>query len=238
MKNLKYFIVSLILGVSFSGCVSDVQSVFYNSQADRYYIGKQYKSAFMKYKNSADVKNPYAYYRLYVMYNYGKGVKKDIEMANIMLQRAVDLGDDTAQVIMANRLLYGKHKNVRKAIALLELAAEKENKYAYSDLAMIYKYGHGVKRDMQMSMAYERLANTNGITIAPKKKRKKVSYSQKNLIIQIQKGLVQLGFYKGKIDGIYGPMSRKSILMFQSFNGYPKNPKISQELLKQIKDKI
>ena len=238
MKKLKYFLSFVLLAFIFSGCTTDIRSTFYNTQADQYYIDKNYKSAFSKYRKAADIKNAYAYYKLYVMYNYGQGVKKDIKMADIMLQKAVDLGDDTAQVIMANRLLFGKHKNVKKAIALLKLAAQKENKYAYSDLAMINKYGYYVKKDSQISSKYERLARTNGIKITEKKQRRKPLYSKRNLITQIQKGLAELGFYKGKIDGISGPMCRKAISMFQASNDFPKDVKISHELLRQIKSKL
>ena len=243
MRKIKYFLSSVLLVLLFNGCASSIQSAFYNAQADRNYINKNYKSALAEYKNAAETKNAYAYYRLYVMYNYGKGVRKDKEMADIMLQKAVDLGDDTAQVIMANRLLFGKYKNIRKAIMLLKLSAQKENKYAYSDLAMIYRYGYGAKKDLELSREYERLAKTNGIKISKtrmtkKKRRKGPSYSRKYLITQIQKGLSQLGFYRGKIDGIYGPMSRKAISMFQSFNSYPKDPAISTKLLKQIYNKL
>ncbi len=243
MKTLKYFFVVVFSGFLFSGCsTSSLKNAFYNSQADYYYVDKDYRSAYEKYRSAAESGDGYAYYRLYEMYRYGKGVKKDNEMADLMLQKAVSLGDDTAMVVMANRLLSNK-KNVKKAIKLLKLAAQKENKYAYSDLSLIYRYGYGVKRNLSLANEYARLAKASGLRVKTKMSskvkqgRKKVS-SRYLLTKEIQAGLKKLGFYNGKIDGIYGPMTKKAIRMFQKFYGYKTNTVISVGLLNQIKSKI
>jgi len=226
-----------------NGCVAEVQSNFSNSIADRNYVNRDFQSAFSHYKDAAEKGNAYAYYNLYVMYNYGQGVRRDVQLATVMLKKAVDLGDPTAQVVMANRLLSGKDKNVQEAIILLKLAAQKENVYAYSDLSLLYRYGYGVKKDIALADEYQRLAEANGskIALVPQRVSAKSTSSvksKKELVSSIQEGLKKLGFYNGKVDGATGPMSNKAIQMFQKFYGYPENTTISEALLLEIKSKL
>jgi len=243
MKTSIKAILLISIMLFLNGCVAEVQSNFYNSMADRNYVNRDFQSAFTYYKDAAEKGNAYAYYNLYVMYNYGQGVRRDVQMATDMLKKAVDLGDPTAQVVMANRLLSGKDKNVQEAIILLKLAAQKENVYAYSDLSLLYRYGYGVKKDIALADEYQRLAEANGSKIslvpqrAPTKSTSSVK-SKKELASSIQEGLKKLGFYNGKVDGTTGPMSIKAIKMFQKSYGYPENTTISEALLLEIESKL
>jgi len=243
MKKCIQAILLTGMALFLGGCVADVQSNFHNSIADRDYVNRDFQNAFSHYKDAAEKGNAYAYYNLYVMYNYGQGVRRDVQMSTVMLKKAVDLGDPTAQVVMANRLLSGKDKNVQEALVLLKLAAQKENVYAYSDLSLLYRYGYGVKQDTALADEYQRLAEANGskLSLVPKRAYTKSTSnapSKKELVLGIQEGLKKLGFYTGKVDGSSGPMSLKAIQMFQKSYGYPINTTISETLLQEIKSKL
>ncbi len=246
-KSIMLFILTCIM-MFFTGCVAEVQSNFYNSIADREYVNRDFPSALSHYKDAAEKGNGYAYYNLYVMYNYGQGVKRDVAMATVMLKKAVELEDPTAQVVMANRLLSGKDKDVPQALSLLKRAAQKENAYAYSDLSLLYRYGYGVKKDIALADEYQRLAQANGSKITLSTQRttevqtqlqtSSNGMSKKELVRSIQEGLKKLGFYTGKVDGSSGPMSLKAIKMFQKFYGYPENTTLSESLLREIQSKL
>jgi len=217
-----------------------VQNSYHEQKGDYYYDKKQYLNAYEHYISASKNNNAYAYFQLFVMLRNGEGVGKDKHKATQMLKEAVRLEYPMAEIILANRLLYQEPTDAKKAISLLKSAARKEYRYAYADLYKVYWNGIGVKRDTAKADQYYRLAKANGLDL--KQNSSKKSYSDAplkgNLIVDIQRGLKKLGFYKSTADGIPGPMTRKSIANFQKFYGYPIDYKVSSQTLKQINSEI
>lgn len=236
MKILRGVFVAVVLltaGLFFQGFFSTMQGAFYAQQGDSLYSDKKYEAAFEKYKVAAEKDHPNACYQLYVMYSSGRGVSKNVKNAKSMLEKAVALGDDMAQVTMANHLLSEK-TDLQRAIMLLESAAEQENVLAYIDLASAYQHGVGVKKDPAKAIEYARLANAHGANfkLSTTGKAQLVS-SEKEITAKIQANLKQLGFYAGGVDGYTGPMTREAISAFQKANNFPVDVDISAELLEQ-----
>ena len=244
MRILKYLVTVLFL-IVFSGCsnslVSNIQQDFYNQYADMKYKDKDYTGAYDSYKESALKGNAYAYYKLYVMNIKGQGVAKDDNLALQMLEKSAELKYPAAQVILANRLIYTiKKRDIKRGIRLLKEAAAQEYASAYNDLYTIYWYGIGVEKNISEAGKYYRLARANGINLKVDSNIAEFNYSSDNkaLTKQIQQALRDLNFYKGKVDGESGPLTRNAIKNFQRFYGYSINTEISQKLLKQLKNQL
>lgn len=237
--------VSLLL-LLLSGCVDSVRSVFLAQHGDTFYVDKDYPSALVKFQEAADLNNGYACYRLYVMHQYGQGTAKDKDAATRMLEKAARLGDETSQVILGSRLLFGDASKRPEGVRLLEDAAAKENRYAYEYLSLAYQHGLGVKQNAQRANEYRSLAISQGGKPGPAvvgklgtaASGKSGTDSEKlELTRSIQRELKELGYYRGKLDGLYGPMTRDAIARFQKDRGHPVEPVITEQVLKQLKKK-
>ncbi|MBE0495051.1 MAG: SEL1-like repeat protein [Campylobacterales bacterium] len=241
---MRHLIFIVLAGLFLSGCgnvVNTVQGTFYGQMGDHHYNNGAYRDAFEAYKTSAQAGDGSSYYRLYSMYFHGLGVPKDDAIATKMLEEAARLGYPAAEVGVANRLIFTtpKNRDMKRGLALLESAASKEHPYAYADLYTIYWNGIGVKRDVAKAGEYYRLAKANGFDVRAVKGATPppAKISAKELTASVQNGLKALGFYKGGVDGMSGPMTRKSIEAFQQFYGYPVNTEITPSLLKEIKSR-
>lgn len=241
MKTLfsKKYLLAIIAIMVLTGCggvIDSMQQSYYNQKADHYFNDKEYVSAYNAYREAAIEGSAYAYYKLYVMYLKGYGVQKDSVQSNKMLEEAARKKYAPAQVILANRLIFTTKRNrdMNKGLELLNSAAAQEYRYAYADLYTIYWNGIGVRKDIEKAGYYYRLAKANGLTLNRNRSYEpKVSYS-KQLVYKIQTGLKKLGFYKGGVDGLTGPMTRRSIAQFQKFYGYKINSQVSKTTLEQI----
>ena len=246
------FIVLVLLtsaSVNLSASIfGDIKALHHEQQGDRYFDKKKYDDAYAHYTSASKKGSGYAYFQLFAMNYNGEGRKKDLQLATRMLHEAAKLEYPMAEVILANRYLYQKPRNKSEALRLLESAADKEYVYAYVDLYKMYSKGIGVQKDITKAEQYYRLAKANGYEIKRSSSQKsyaptsnKESYvptSNKKLIRDIQSGLKQLGFYKSTVDGISGPITRKSIANFQKAYDYPINSKVSAQTLKQINGKL
>lgn len=229
------FSVLLVLFTGCGGVIDSMQQSYYNQQGDHYFANKEYITAFNKYREGAVEGSGYSYYKLYVMYLRGYGVQKDSKLAYQMLEESAKRQYAPAEVRLGNKLIFTTKRNrdVNRGLALLNSAAKKEYKYAYSDLYVIYRYGIGVNKDLAKASQYFRLAKAHGLKVPGETSMKKNYYS-KSLTTQIQSGLQKLGFYKGTVDGISGPMTLRAIRDFQKFYGYKVNSNLTQATLDQI----
>lgn len=244
MKALLFASLLGLGGFFLGGCssaVSSVQSAVYSQVGDYHYNQGAYRDAFEAYKSSAQTGDGYSYYRLYGMYFNGTGIPKDNAIASRMLEEAARLGYPAAETTLANRLIFTTPKNqdIKRGLALLQSAASKEHPYAYADLYTIYWNGIGVKRDMAKAGEYYRLAQANGFDVRKVQGIAPVttSVSPKVLTTSVQRGLKELGFYKGSVDGVSGPMTRNAIASFQKFYGLNVETSITPELVKIIESK-
>lgn len=261
MKHL-YFLTQLMLMMILvgllTGCAGSIDSVrggYMAQSGDYLYVKRDYPAALMKFQEAANLNDPYACYRLYVMNQYGQGTPKDTVAATRMLEKAASLGNDTSQVILGSRLLFSKEADRARGVRLLEASAARENRYAYEYLAWAYQYGLGVEKNAERAQQYLRLAKAQGSALGSLEVSgagvgsKRVQKDQKitgkavagsdsvDLVKSIQMELKEQGYYPGKVDGLYGPMTRKSIERFQQERGYPVNPVASQEVLNELRRK-
>lgn len=230
------FLLGLIV-LALTGCNGSVRSLYQAHRGDILYEKGAYEEALVKFQDAAKLDNPYACYRLYVMYQYGQGVAKDRTEATRMLEKAAMLGDETSQVILGSRLLFGKKADRTKGVQLLEAAAAAENRYAYEYLALAYQHGLGVTRDSDRATQYQRLAKAQGSQVGQlgsSKRTSRAESSKMELTRDIQRALKEQGYYRGKIDGLYGPMTKDAIARFQKDHGYPVNPVVSVQVRDQV----
>ena len=96
------------------------------------------------YSAAADTGQIDAMANLGQAYLAGEGVKKDVPRGLELLQRANDMGNRYAPYFMAQLYLKGDRKlpaDPRRALALLELSANRGNEYAYVRLAWGHRDG-------------------------------------------------------------------------------------------------
>jgi len=72
------------------------------------------------------------------------------------------------------------------------------------------------------------------VPMARPARSKKVS-SQSTMVRDVQQVLAEIGFYKGKVDGIYGTATRNAIMTFQKQAGVIPNGEASYGLLNSLK---
>lgn len=233
---LQRLLFASLVALLLTGCVDSVRSVYLAQHGDTLYLDKNYPAALTKFQEAAELNNGYACYRLYVMHQYGQGTTKDRTAATRMLEKAARLDDETSQVILGSRLLFGNASKRAEGVRLLEAAAARENRYAYEYLNLAYRHGLGVKRDTQRAEEFMRLAKSQGSSLGSTATGKSVTDS-KNLELtrSIQKELKEKGYYHGKLDGLYGPMTRDAIARFQKDRGLQINPVVSEQVLKELK---
>ena len=235
----KILTITLLLSIhSFASFFGNVKASYFEDRGDFAYENKKYQDAFENYTSAAENGSAYGYFKLFAMYYKGEGVAQNKNLENQMLQKAADLKYPVAQVILANRLLFEQPKDYNKALNLLLEAAQTEYRRAYESLYIMYKHGIGVKKDINEAYKYYRLAKAQGLNLKEPTKVQKSIPIQKILVSNIQTGLKKLGFYKGVVDGISGPMTRKSIADFQKFYGYPVDSSVSESTLKQINNEL
>lgn len=240
MRILKYIGVISVL-VFFTGCMDNAKIRHFNLEGDNLYYNKDYINAARNYEEAAKGDSPYAYYKLYDIYFYDKSsIYKDLEYAKEVLQKAVDLGDYRAEYLYALKLLYSPTPDYTKAKEILELSAQKEFPQAYLELGYLYLYGLGVPSSRKKAIEYFDIAQSHGLkipTIETMDSYKEL-YSRKMLIKEVQRNLTILGLYKGKIDGIVGPLTKKAVRGFQTTNLYSISEKVTNELLNQTIEEL
>lgn len=236
---------AMALGLLLVGCSGTLDAArgVYSAQLGEYRYNKgDYRNALPRFRRGAEQNNAYACYRLYTMYQYGQGTAKNPPEATRMLEKAAGLGDETSQVILGSRLLFGKVADRPRGAQLLKAAAARENRYAYEYLALAYRYGLGVEANAELALENRRLAISQGSDLGSltnngidSKAKAKAGAKAGELLSSAQKELKRLGYYRGKIDGQTGPMTRDAIARFQKDHGYPVNWEISAELLTKLK---
>lgn len=56
-------------------------------------------------------------------------------------------------------------------------------------------------------------------------------YGYNSIAVDVQAALADLGYYRGPLDGVLGPRSRRAIAAFQARNGLPRTGRIDRRLL-------
>ena len=106
------------------------------------------QAAFLLQEAADKARNPAAHIELAILYRYGWGVSRSVDMALQLLQRAVDMGDPTAHINLG--IMYscgmGVARDDKKAFSLYWKA--KSVPVAKCYIAYALETGRGVKRDV------------------------------------------------------------------------------------------
>jgi len=196
-----------------------------------------------------------ACYELFKIYFEGRyNEQKNIDKAMSYLKKGVELEDDVSMVVASKFYQsgeYGFEKNYAKSYECLMKASKKENPLAYYELGLLYLSGYP-EYDLDKVIGYFKLAKVNGMTVSKKmlsksylqkiseakyhdssKKREK-KFSEKEILFKIQAKLKKLGYYKSKVDGIYGPGTKRAIIKYQKNKQLTVTGKPSISLLKML----
>jgi TPR repeat protein len=155
-----------------------------------------------------------------VIYYTGDGpIKQDKKEAIAWFRKAANAGNSSAFVLLGDCYLAGDgvRKDPAQAVAWYQKAVDAGQRDAYWRLAMRYINGEGVARDADRAadLAYQALIR--GV----QKARDTLLDAQRlqipgDFLKHIQQLLAKDGFYKGRVDGRFGPQMRDAIT--QAFN--------------------
>lgn len=163
--NLKKLLIIALISIGMTNNVFAETDIEKFNRAVQYYNQGNYVKAFPLYKDVAEKGYPEAQFNVGLMYQYGRGVKKDFKQAVYWYQKAAKQGEAQSQTNLG--IMYdngqGVKKDFKQAIYWYQKAAQQGQPQALYNLAMIYGKGRmGVKEDLEESFNYMRLACDNG----------------------------------------------------------------------------
>ncbi|HGM9948735.1 TPA: tetratricopeptide repeat protein [Providencia rettgeri] len=95
------------------------------------------------------------------LYSDGRGVEKNIELAEKLYKESIQAGNDFAITRLGN--LYSDLEHYDKAIKCYELAIKKGDPAAMNSMGLLYQHGFGVKRDINKAVKlYQDASNHEG----------------------------------------------------------------------------
>lgn len=104
-----------------------------------------YGKALYWYSLGAEQNDPSALFGLGIMHAEGFGVEKDAGAASAYFERAAEVGDLGAQIVLGNQ--YFDEQKYDAAAKYLQLAADQGDADSQYNLAILYEVGAGVDRD-------------------------------------------------------------------------------------------
>ena len=113
---------------------------------------------------------PLAYWWVWgTYYNGSDNIQKDIDKANLYLEKGAELGNEKCQWMLGGNYHYGEDGypvNAQKAVFWLEKAASQNHITAMLELGEIYKDGNIVKRNMTKALEWYNKASDLGDPVA------------------------------------------------------------------------
>ena len=147
-------------------CASNVSASASAYDKGAFYFARgEYLSALTLWKPLANEGNSAALYSIGLLYDQGKGVKKDTQIALTYLQAAVDKNLPVAQYYLGMKYYAGLNikKDASKAWELLEKAAKNEYLPAQFQLANFYNTGEGGVQNQPLATHWFSKAAENGL---------------------------------------------------------------------------
>lgn len=178
------------------------------------HVKQDFYEAFDWYMKAAEAGLPAAMSNVASMYRLGEGVGKDYAEAMDWFRKAAD--NDYAYALFAIGELYlggyGVAKDPKEAAAWYQRASDAGEPNGHWALALRYLYGDGVAMDSRKAgdLAYLALVNGLDITLEELKDIGSAETSP-NFRRRIQELLKRDGFYKGTIDGSFGPQTMSAV---------------------------
>lgn len=174
------------------------------------------------FTKAADTGYPTGWYNLGGHYRDGLGVKADPAKALALYRQAADAGQPLAMTQIGDFYYAGLavDKDDAEAASWYQKAVDAGAAEAYWRLALRYVYGEGVGRDTHKAAQLGYQALLAGVPEA----RDNLDKARKtdlppNFLKEVQQLLSEDGFYKGKVDGSYGPATVAAV--DKAFNSKP-----------------
>lgn len=166
-KDLMQLLRNAVAGNAFA-----VQTIFVFFQQNSLTPDEQ--ASVHLYLHQASRQNHHAIYFQALLYDHGYGVKRDLDMAFLLMREAAAKGNAKATYEIGHRFLIGKgvEKNYENAFQWLEVAASSPHYEpdAMYDLGEIYEQGLGVETDLILASEWYNKAARKG-HIKAKEKR-------------------------------------------------------------------
>ena len=201
-------------------------------------VKKNLKEAVKWYSKAADGGNVISQSNLAIMYQLGYGVTRNLVNAIYWYKRAALGGDHIAQnglgLMIANGI--GISREPVKAMSWFILASQNAGTDSFRAQANREKFRFNLT-DQEYKKAKEDAKIINDkIQNTQLQKTKSIVHplypeEMENSTITVQRYLRNLGLYEGKVDGLLGEQTNKSISVFQSLNGLKVNGIISDKLI-------
>ncbi len=118
---------------------------------------------------AAEQNYPLAFWHIWAIYHRGDDVPKDIDKANIYLEKGAELGNEECQWMLGGNYHFGEDGypvNAQKAVFWLEKAANKNHITAMLELGDIYREGTITKRNMTKALEWYNKASNLGDPVA------------------------------------------------------------------------
>jgi TPR repeat protein len=148
------------------------------------------------------------------MYDAGDGVKQDFTEAMRWYKLAAENGYAFAMYAIGDLYLAGEGvpEDAKTAAEWYQKASDNGEPNGHWALALRYLYGDGVTRDTTYAAELAYLALTNGLQVALDEfKAIDEADTPANFRRKLQQLLKDDGFYKGPIDGNFGPATIKAM---------------------------
>jgi TPR repeat protein len=177
-------------------------------------VTQDFSQAFDWYMKAAEAGLPAAMGNVASMYRLGEGVDQDYGAAMEWFRKAAD--NDYAYALYAIGELYlgghGVAKDATEAAAWYQRASDAGEPNGHWALALRYLYGDGVAMDSRKAGDLAYLALVNGLDIAlDELKEIGSAETSPNFRRRIQELLKSDGFYKGTVDGSFGPQTMRAV---------------------------
>lgn len=178
------------------------------------HVEQDFYEAFDWYMKAAEAGLPAAMSNVASMYRLGEGVGQDYEQAMDWFRKAAD-NDYSYALYAIGELYLGGHgvaKDPTEAAAWYQRASDAGEPNGHWALALRYLYGDGVAMDTRKAGDLAYLALVNGLDIALDEFKEIGSAdTSPNFRRRIQELLKRDGFYKGAIDGSFGPQTMRAV---------------------------
>lgn len=156
--------------------------------------------------------------------------------AGALLGRAIAGGNDNTLAILGGALLGGVAGNVLvdrpnevRGQTEAEIASDREQQRRLEYERQSALQQEQVRREIEEQRLYEEWKQTRGAgTAAPASAD----------ITTAQRLLTALGYYRGPIDGRYGPGTRSAVMQFEASRGLPQTGSVTPALVEQMRASI
>ena len=134
------------------------------AKANEHYNAKRYDEALPLMKEAAEMGEPDALCGLALMYEYGRGVEKDLKASVALFREAAEKGAARGQFNLGFVYYHGRgvEKDYNQAFLWYRKAAEQGHPRAQNELGDLYYYGRGVLGDDGQAAHWYRKAAEQG----------------------------------------------------------------------------